>query len=68
MTDRYHSLTVGLEYNIRKDDAEALINAILMIRGVIAVEGNVSDSSEWIAKKRVESEYSRKLFKVLSND
>lgn len=32
MTDRFHSLTVVLEGNIREDDAESLINAILHLR------------------------------------
>lgn len=34
MSDRVHSITVVLEKDIRSDDAEWVINAIKMIRGV----------------------------------
>jgi hypothetical protein len=42
MTDRYFSLLVALERDIREDDCEDIINAIGMIRGVLKVSGNVS--------------------------
>lgn len=35
MTDRYHTLTVVLERDMRDDDAAALIAAIGQLRGVI---------------------------------
>lgn len=66
MTDRYHSLTVGLEHNIRDDDAQAIINAIRMIKGVLAVEGNVADSSEWIGYERARSEFVDGIFDLLN--
>jgi hypothetical protein len=34
MTDRYNSLTVVLDRDIREDDAEHILNAIRMIKGV----------------------------------
>ena len=40
MTDRYNILTVALEKDLRDDDAQALINAIKMMRGVADVAGN----------------------------
>ena len=49
MTDRYHTLTVVLEKEIRSDDAENLINAIKMIRGVLDVSGNVIDMEGYMA-------------------
>ena len=41
MTDRYNFLVVVLEENIRDDDAETILNAIRMVKGVLSVEGNV---------------------------
>ena len=42
MTDRFHSLTVVLEREIRDDDAEPIIAAIKMIKGVAEVTGEVA--------------------------
>lgn len=52
MTDRYHSLVVTLEEDIREDDAESLINAIKMIRGVLDVRGKVANISDHTARMR----------------
>jgi len=38
MTDRHVGYIVTLDKDIRGDDAEAIINALGMIRGVIAIE------------------------------
>lgn len=67
MTDRYSSLTIVLENDIREDDAEALIAAIKQLRGVLSVHGNVSDSiSELVAGERVRSELTKELFEALN--
>jgi hypothetical protein len=65
MTDRYHSLTVVLEHDIRDDDAQPLIEAIKMMKGVLGVAGEVSDSGNYVAEMRVKSELSKKLWEVL---
>ena len=65
MTDRYNSLTVVLERDMRSDDAEALITAIMQLRGVIGVEPNVSDSLSTVAEVRARHDLSTKLWKVL---
>lgn len=65
MTDRFNTITVSLEHDIREDDAETLISAICQLRGVLSVSGNVSDSSAWCAEARVRSELSKKLWSVL---
>ncbi len=67
MTDRYSSLTVVLEKDIREDDAESLINAIRHIKGVIRVEGNVSDISELVARSRIRSEVGAKLADLIED-
>lgn len=65
MTTRYNALVVVLEYDVRDDDVEPLINAIRMMRGVASVSGNVASIEEHAAEARVRSELSKKLFGVL---
>ena len=65
MTDRYNSLTVVLEKDFRDDDAEHLINAIKMIKGVLSVKGNISDYSDLVAEERVRRELVAKLWEVI---
>ena len=65
MTDRYYALTVVLEKDIREDDAEMLINAILMLKKVINVEGNVANPETWMAETRAKRELGEKLWRVL---
>lgn len=65
MTDRYNTLTVVLERDIRKDDAEALISAIQQLRGVLRVAGNIADPAAYIAEERAKREIGEKLWEVL---
>lgn len=65
MTDRVHSLTVALEKDMRVDDAEALISAISMLRGVLKVEGNITEPGEWAMHERVRREIGEALWAVL---
>lgn len=65
MTDRFNSLTVVLEKDMRDDDAEALIAAIRQLRGVLSVSGNVADPSDYIAQQRARHELGDKLWQVL---
>ena len=65
MTARYEALTVALEHDVREDDAEALIKAIEMMRGVLAVTGIVPDIGQFVARERIRLELGRKLMRVL---
>jgi len=65
MTDRYNSLIVVLENNIREDDAQSTINAIRHIKGVIAVEGNISDIGHFVASSRIRRELGEKIWDVI---
>ena len=65
MTDRYSTLTVALEKDIRDDDAQALIHAIKMLRGVADVAGNVADVSQWLAETRVRRDLGEKVLAVM---
>lgn len=65
MTDRYNSLTVVLETDIRDDDAQALLSAISQFRGVLSVSGNVSDIAAHVAQTRARAELEQKLWDAL---
>lgn len=65
MTDRFYALTVILDNDKRDDDAEYIINAIRMIKGVLDVKGNIANPDTWMAEERAKNEIRRKLFKAL---
>jgi hypothetical protein len=65
MTDRLNGVWVAFEKDIRDDDAESLIEAIKHLRGVLAVEAKVSDSTDWIAQQRARDEWRKKLVDIL---
>lgn len=50
MTDRFHAFTVVLDRDIREDDAEPIVAAIKMIKGVQSVEPHVVDLEDHSAR------------------
>lgn len=68
MTDRFNTLTVVLEHDMRDDDCEGLIDALRHMRGVLSVEGNVSDSTSHMAEHRARHELGQKLLDVVYPD
>lgn len=65
MTDRFNTLTVVLEKDMRDDDAERLLDAIRCMRCVLSVDGNVANPSDYMAEERVKRDLSDKLWQVL---
>ncbi len=65
MTDRYNALTVTLERDMRDDDAEGLIAAILCMRGVIGVTGHVARIEDHVAAERARDELRKALRDIL---
>lgn len=65
MTDQYNALTVVLEKDIRVDDAEAILNAIRQLRGVLSVNGNVTNFGDYIAQERARRDLVEKIWDVL---
>ena len=65
MTDRFHSLTVVLERDIREDDAEALMGAIKTLRGVLSVRGEVADMTSVMAEDRARRELGQRLIEIV---
>lgn len=62
MTDRFNYLTVVLEKDTREDDAEHLINAIRLLRGVANVKGNVVNPDDWVAAETAKHELRKKIW------
>jgi hypothetical protein len=56
MTDRLKGCTVIFDHDIRVDDAEALLNAIRMIKGVQSVEPSISTSEDWMAARKAKTD------------
>lgn len=65
MTDRVHSLTVVLDKDMREDDVQEIVNAILMFRRVVAVKPNVSDVVSFMAATRARAELQEKVMQVI---
>lgn len=65
MTNRFYALTVVLEMDYRDDDAQPILNAIKMIRGVQSVKGNISTPDTWMAEERAKRELGQKLLEII---
>lgn len=68
MTDRLKGVIVTFEKDVREDDAEYILNAIRMIKGVLSVKELVSNYEQHIAEERVRHELREKIFEVLNPD
>jgi hypothetical protein len=68
MTDRHSGYVVALDRNMREDDAQAVLDAIQMVKGVISVRPVVADPLAEIHAVRVRRELLMKMYDVLEND
>ena len=66
MSDRYHSLTVVLDRDIRDDDTQPIIDAIKQIRNVLSVSGCVANLESHMAEERAKMLLREKLLHILS--
>ena len=67
MTTRLKGLTVALTHDIREDDAQSIIDAIGMIKGVLDVQPIEVNGHEWVIETRIQSELRKKLFEALED-
>ncbi len=67
MTDRHTGYVVALDKDMREDDAEAILAAISMIKGVLAVEPVDSDPAAAITRMRVRSEILTKMYEAFES-
>ena len=65
MTDRISGVVVTLEEDMRVDDAENLLTAIRMMRGVADVSVNVTNFDHHMAKTQAKTELVRKIYEAI---
>jgi len=65
MTNRIKGIYVALDQDYRVDDAEEILAAIKMVKGVLDVTGDVSDSDDWSNRTRIRHELGNALWEVL---
>jgi hypothetical protein len=68
MTARINSFTVILEKDMREDDAEALKSALSMMKGVISVQGNVTDVLDVVSYSRAKMELVNKVVEMINKN
>ena len=64
MTDRIRTVIVALDRDYRDDDAQAILDAIRMVRGVAAVGAEIVDVEAWVSRQQVASEWRSTLIDV----
>lgn len=63
MTERHSAYIVVLNHDLRADDADATINALRLLRGVVDVQPVVTDvSSALVANTRLKNELTKSLY------
>jgi hypothetical protein len=67
MSDHTVALTVVLDSEYRIEDAESIISAILMIKGVASVDAFVTSPDSHIAYTRARLDLERRIFDVLKS-
>lgn len=68
MTDRVKGLIVSFDKDIRVDDVEPLVNAIKCLQHVAGVEVSVVDSSDMLARMRIDAEWKEKILELLTGE
>lgn len=62
MTDRHAGYIVTLENDMREDDAQATINALRMVKGVLSVDPIVANIETHMAQSRARRELIEKFY------
>lgn len=65
MSDHYNAFLIILGSDIKDEEAQATINAIRQIRGVIDVQPHIADPDVAIAKAQLRAALFQELFEVL---
>ena len=66
MTDRVRALTVVLDDDYREDDAEVIVQAVRMIKGVGTVGTNVVNVQDYMNRASVRQEIACKLHQAVA--
>lgn len=66
MTTRHAGYLVTLEKDMREDDAEGVITALRMVKGVVSVEPVIGDPSLALAEERARFRLQKALWDVVN--
>ena len=67
MTERLKGCWVAFDRDIREDDVQPIVDAISMIKGVIAVECSTDEPADWMARQRIKNELLDKIINVFKH-
>ena len=65
MTDRLKGVTVTFDSDIREDDAQEIINAIKMVKGVLTVTKSVVGHDDIMNRSAIRLDIQRKILDAL---
>lgn len=65
MTDRYKGFLITLDKEIRNDDAEPILNALKMIKGVQIVKPYINKAEDWMMYEKGVMDTKMELFQFL---
>lgn len=66
MTDHHAGYLITLTSNVREDDAETILSALRLIRGVADVQPVISNLDQQIGQVRADGEWRERLYRFLS--
>lgn len=68
MTDRLKGVTVTFTQDIRDDDAQQILKAIEMIRGVAHVEPSLVTPEDHMNRQVIKSEWRNKIYEFITKE
>jgi hypothetical protein len=68
MTGRHKGYVVILDRDIREDDAERIVQAIQMVKGVLDVKPIVADHDDLVNRSRIRHELLMKVIGLLKEE
>ncbi len=68
MTDRFKGFLVTLDRDIREDDAQPILEALKMIKGVLKVTPYITGMEDYMLGERAKVEICQKMHKFICED
>ena len=68
MTDRIYAFHIMLNREYREDDAQPIIDAVMMIKGVKSITTQTVTPELWVAETRAKQDMLNKVIKTIEGD
>lgn len=68
MTDRFKGFLVTLDKEIRDDDAEPILTALKMVKGVFSVKPYVNGAEDWMMYEKGKHDAGMEMHKCVSEN